>query len=137
MHVLITCKYQKDQIENSQERLDTPISSLQVYGDIFRYSRADNPRVSPIWPKFEPFLDIMHVLANYKKLIGSIANEKKRRHQFFKPGVVGSIPGFFSLSGETLNRGPMTIFQDKLLTRTYCDEADDYMHYLMCQVHGT
>ena len=44
-----------------------------------------------------------------------------------KPGVVGSILGFYSLSDETLNRGAMTIFQDKLLTRTDCDEAGDYM----------
>ena len=40
---------------------------------------------------------------------------------------MGSIPGFSSLSDETLNRGPMTIFQAKLLTRTYCDEAGDYV----------
>ena len=33
-----------------------------------------------------------------------------------KPGVVGSIPGFSSLLDETLNRGPITIFYDKLLT---------------------
>ena len=26
-----------------------------------------------------------------------------------------------------LNRGPMTIYQDKLLTRTACDEAGDYV----------
>ena len=44
-----------------------------------------------------------------------------------RPGVVGSIPGFSSLSDETLNRGPMTIFQDKLLTITDCDEAGDYV----------
>ena len=39
---------------------------------------------------------------------------------------MGSIPGFVRLSDETLNRGPITVFQDKLLTRTYCDEAGDY-----------
>ena len=39
----------------------------------------------------------------------------------------GFDPGFSSLSGETLNRGPMTIFQDKQLTRTDCDEAGDYV----------
>ena len=44
-----------------------------------------------------------------------------------QPGVVGSIPGFSSLSDETLNRGPMTIFLDKLLTRTDCDEPGDYV----------
>ena len=40
---------------------------------------------------------------------------------------MGSVPGFSSLSDETLNRGPMTVFQDKLLTRTDCDEAGDYV----------
>ena len=46
-----------------------------------------------------------------------------------KSGVVGSIPGFSILSDETLNRGPMTIFLDKLLTRSDCDEASprDYV----------
>ena len=33
------------------------------------------------------------------------------------------IPGFSSISGETLNRGPMKSFMDNLLTMTYCDEA--------------
>ena len=40
---------------------------------------------------------------------------------------MGSIPGFSSLKDETLNRGPMTIFQDKLLIKTDCDEAEDYV----------
>ena len=44
-----------------------------------------------------------------------------------KPGVVGSVPGFSSLSDETLNRGPMTIFKDKRLTMIDCDEAEDYV----------
>ena len=35
------------------------------------------------------------------------------------PGLVGSVPVFSSLSDETLNRGPMTIFKDMLLTRGY------------------
>ena len=35
--------------------------------------------------------------------------------------------GFSSLSDETLNRGPVTVLQDKLLTRTDCDEAGDYV----------
>ena len=44
----------------------------------------------------------------------------------YKPGVVGAIFGFSSIPDETLNRSTMTIFQDKLLTRTYCDEAGGY-----------
>ena len=44
-----------------------------------------------------------------------------------KLGVVGSISGFSSLSDDTLSRGPMTIFKDKLLTRTDSHEAGDYV----------
>ena len=40
---------------------------------------------------------------------------------------MGSIPGFSSLLDETLNPGPMTTFQDKLLTKADCDEAGDYV----------
>ena len=40
---------------------------------------------------------------------------------------MGSIPGFSSLTDETLNRGPMTIFNDKRLRRTDCDKAGDYV----------
>ena len=61
---------------------------LQVYGVIIRCPRADNPRViGRIWPKFEIFQDIMHVLVNYKmnsKLIGSIIIEKKWRLHFLR-----------------------------------------------------
>ena len=39
---------------------------------------------------------------------------------------MGLITGFSSLSSETVNLGPLTIFQDKLLTGTYCDETGDY-----------
>ena len=42
------------------------------------------------------------------------------------PGVAGSIPIFSSPCDETINRGPLTIFQDKELTRTYCKKAEDY-----------
>ena len=50
------------------------------------------------------------------------------RYPPFKPVVVGSIPGFSSLSNETLNRGQM----DKLLTKEYCLEAGDYaMHNVL------
>ena len=40
---------------------------------------------------------------------------------------MGLIPDFSSLSDETLNRRPITIFQGKLRTRTDCDEAGDYV----------
>ena len=78
----------KDRIEKNQERVKTPFIPLQVYGVIIICPRADNPRViGPIRPKFEIFLDIMHVLVNYKmnsKLIGSITIEKKWRLRFLR-----------------------------------------------------
>ena len=68
--------------------METPFIPLQVYGVIIGCPRADNPRViGPIWPKFEIFLDIMHVLVNYKmnsKLIGLITIEKKWRLRFLR-----------------------------------------------------
>ena len=40
-------------------------------------------------------------------------------------GVAGSIT-CSGLSGDTLNRGPMAIFEDKLITLTYSDKTGDY-----------
>ena len=42
------------------------------------------------------------------------------------PPSKSRVPGFSSHLEETLNRDPMTIFHDELMTRTYCDEAGDY-----------
>ena len=38
----------------------------------------------------------------------------------------GLDPGYLQSFGLTLNRVPTTIFQDKLLTMTYYDEAGEY-----------
>ena len=46
------------------------------------------------------------------------------------PGVVVKLLAFLIRgrgSRASLNRGPMTIFQHKLLTRVDCDEAGDYV----------
>ena len=54
IHVLITCKYEKNPIKNSGENVMTSFSPLKVYGDFSRRSRAANSAVlSPIWPNFE------------------------------------------------------------------------------------
>ena len=68
MYVLVTDKYEKDQIKNSEENVMTLFSPLKVYGIFFsRCSTAANFVVGgPIWPKFEPIQDIMHVLITYK-----------------------------------------------------------------------
>ena len=40
--------------------------------------------------------------------------------------VMGYISGFSSVLDMTLNRGSMTIFEDQVLTRAYCDEPEYY-----------
>ena len=69
MHILITCKYQKDRTLNSRDK---------VYGGFFRRSRAGNSVVGgPIWPKFELVGDIMHVLVTYKFKMDLINSDRK------------------------------------------------------------
>ena len=48
-------------------------------------------------------------------------------HLACKLGFTGLILAFSSPLEETINRGPMIIFQDKLLTRTYFYEVGDYV----------
>ena len=63
MYVIITCKYEKDPIKNSREKVETSFFQLQAYGDFFRHSQANNSAVGgPIRPKFELFRDLMHVI---------------------------------------------------------------------------
>ena len=58
MHVLITCKFEKDRINSNGEKVVT---------SIFRRSRAANSIVSGgIWPKFKVIQAFMHVLITCK-----------------------------------------------------------------------
>ena len=79
MHVLITCKYQNDRIENNQEIVEIHFFHYISMGVFLRCSRAGNSRVSgSIWPKFELFLDIMHVLVNYQFKIDWINSKREK-----------------------------------------------------------
>ena len=40
MYLIITCKYGKDLIKNSREKMETSFFPLYTYGDFFRRSRA-------------------------------------------------------------------------------------------------
>ena len=63
MYVIITCKYEKDPIKNSREKVETSFFPLQAYGDFYRRSRAANSAVGgPIRPKFELVQALMHVI---------------------------------------------------------------------------
>ena len=58
MHVIITCKYEKDRIKNSREKVET---------SSFRRSRAGNSVVrGRIWPNFEIIQAFMYVIITCK-----------------------------------------------------------------------
>ena len=78
MAVLVTCKFNEDQIKTECAINRTTFSS-NVYVIFFRHSRACNSKANiPIWPKFELRRDFMPVLVTCKfdevpiKIEGSI-----------------------------------------------------------------
>ena len=78
MHVLITCKYEKDRTINSPEKVETP-SFPKSMGVIFRSSGAVNSVVGgPIWPKFKLVRDIMDVLVTYKFKMDLINSNREK-----------------------------------------------------------
>ena len=86
IHVLITCKYEKDPIKNSGENVMTSFSPLCVYGIFFIRSRAANSAVlGPIWPNFELVRDVMDVFVTCKYEEDLIKNEGARVDTTFSP----------------------------------------------------
>ena len=86
IHVLITCKYEKDPIKNSGENVMTSFSPLKVYGIFFIRSRAANSAVlGPIWPNFELVRDVIDVLITCKYEEDLIKNEGARVGTTFAP----------------------------------------------------
>ena len=85
MHVLITCKYQKDRIKTTEKSAVTSFSHYMfISGDSLDIcscmsALADiRTLVGPIWPTFELIQYIMHVLVTSKfQRIGSTDPEKK------------------------------------------------------------
>ena len=79
MHVLITCKYEKDRTINSREKVRHHISHYKSMGVFFRHSGAVNSVVGgPIWPKFKLFRDIMDVLVTYKFKMDLINSNREK-----------------------------------------------------------
>ena len=63
MHVLIACKYEKDQMKNSGENVMTSFSPLYVYGIFFRRLRAANSVVhGQISLNFELIQALMYIM---------------------------------------------------------------------------
>ena len=85
IHVIITCKYEKNPIKNSGENVMTSFSPL-VHGDFSRPSRAANsPVLGPIWPNFELVRDVIDVLVTCKYEEDSIKFEGARVMTTFSP----------------------------------------------------
>ena len=79
IHVLITCKYEKDPIKNSEENVMASFCPIISIWDFFIRSRAANSAVlGPIWPNFELVRDAMDVLVTCKYEEDPIKNERAR-----------------------------------------------------------
>ena len=85
MYVIITCKYEKDPIKNSREKVETSFFPIISLWGFFRRSRAANSAVGgPIRPKFELVRVLMHVIVTCKYEKERMKNSrKKERHRFF------------------------------------------------------
>ena len=77
-YVLITCKYQKDRIETTKKEWLHHFLHYKSMGVFSRCSMADNPRVSG---RNSNSSYISCIFSTKLKLTGSVANEKKWRHQ--------------------------------------------------------
>ena len=78
MHVLIACKYGKDQMKNSGENVMTSFSPLLVYGIFFRRSREANSVVhGRISPNFEVIQALMYIIVTCKYEMNPIKNVRE------------------------------------------------------------
>ena len=86
MHVLIACKYEKDQMKNSGENVMTSFSPLLVYGIFFRRSRAANSAVhGRISPNFELIQALMYIIITCKYEMNPIKNFRENVITSFFP----------------------------------------------------
>ena len=86
MYVIITCKYEKDQIKNIREKVETLFFPLLAYGDFFRLSRAANSAVDgPIKTKFELVRAFMHVIIACKYEKDQMKNSREKVETPFFP----------------------------------------------------
>ena len=76
MHVIITCKYEKDRIKNSREKVATPFFSIIALSVAMETS-------SWIWPNFKIIQALMYVIVTCKYEMDPIMNsQKKGQHHF-------------------------------------------------------
>ena len=90
MHVIIVCKYEKDQMKNSREKVETPFFPIITLSVTMETSGW-------IWPNFELIQALMYVIITCNmKRIRSRTAQKKWRHHFshYKPmGIFLDVQG--------------------------------------------
>ena len=93
MYVIITCKFEKDPIKNSRDKVETSFFPLQAYGDFFRRSRAANSAVGgPIRPKLELVRALMHVIVTCKYEKEQMKNSREKVETPFFPSLPYLLP---------------------------------------------
>ena len=71
MHVIITCKYEKDRIINSREKVATPFFSIITLSVAMETS-------SGIWPNFKLIQALTYVIVTCKYEIDPIKNSREK-----------------------------------------------------------
>ena len=71
MHVIIACKYEKDQMKNSREKVETPIFPIITLSVTMETSGW-------IWPNFELIQALMYVINTCKYEKDPIKNNREK-----------------------------------------------------------
>ena len=89
MHVLIACKYEKDQMKTSGENMMASFSPLLGYGIFFRRSRAANSVVhGRISPNFELIQALMYIIVSFKYEMNPIKKRLRKRDDAVFPTII-------------------------------------------------
>ena len=78
MHVIIVCKYEKDQMKNSREKVDTPFFPIITLSATMETSGW-------IWPNFDLIQALMYVINTCKYDKDPIKNNRKKVETSFFP----------------------------------------------------
>ena len=78
MHVIITCKYEKNRIKNSREKVATPFFSIITLSVAMETS-------SRIWPNFKLIQALMYVIVPCKYEMDPIKNSRDKVATLFFP----------------------------------------------------
>ena len=78
MHIIITCKYEKDQMKNSREKVETPLFPIITLSVTMETSGW-------IWPNFKLIQAFMYVIITCKYEKDPIKNSREKVETSFFP----------------------------------------------------